>query len=188
MKTREAIALIQGAVRGRGGVWADFGAGDGTFTRALVELLGPGSTILAVDRDPAAVAELVQWSSREAPNVIPLEADFTIARDLRGVGENPFDGMLLANSLHFVSDADDVLARLVALVRPGGRVVLVEYDRRAANQWVPYPIPVDRLPMLAAAAGLSTPVVTATRPSAYQGVMYAAAADRLVKDESFRTQ
>ena len=40
-------------------------------------------------------------------------------------------------------------------LRPGGRVVLVEYDRRAHSRWVPYPIPIARLPEPAASAGLS---------------------------------
>lgn len=179
MKTSEAVRLIKDAVPRGGDKWIELGAGDGTFTHALIELLGPNTEILAVDRDPAAVAAIAQWSGHEGAHVLPIEADFTQVDDLPEMDKNPFDGMLLANSLHFVPDADAVLARLVALLRPGGRVVLVEYDRRAANQWVPYPIPIDRLPSLAAAAGLSTPIVTATRPSAYQGIMYAAMADRL---------
>jgi hypothetical protein len=55
--------------------------------------------------------------------------------------------------------------------------VLVEYDRRAASRWVPYPIPTARLPALAGSAGLSPFTVTATRRSAFGGVLYAAAAD-----------
>ena len=46
------------------------------------------------------------------------------------------------------------LARLVAWLRPGGRVVLVEYDHRRANPWVPYPIGIAKLPALAKAAQL----------------------------------
>jgi ubiquinone/menaquinone biosynthesis C-methylase UbiE len=178
MNTSEAVALIDAAVGRRVGVWADLGAGDGTFTRALTELLGPTSRIYAVDRDAGAVAALRQWSTSNAANVIPVEADFTVPFNLPEFDEKLLDGMLLANALHFVRDADAVLARLVRLVRPGGRVVLVEYDRRSGSRWVPYPIPVARLSALAAAAGLSTPAVTATRPSAYSGVLYAAAADR----------
>jgi hypothetical protein len=34
-----------------------------------------------------------------------------------------------------------VVIRLVERLRPGGRVVLAEYDRRAHSRWVPYPIP-----------------------------------------------
>jgi ubiquinone/menaquinone biosynthesis C-methylase UbiE len=179
MKTAEAVALIERAVRGRGSAWWDLGAGDGTFTRALAEILGSQSTIVAVDRDAHAIAGLKQWSEKSAPNVYPVLADFTQTEELRARKHRPPDGMLLANSLHFVSDADDALARLVAMLRPRGRVVLVEYDRRAASKWVPYPVPVDRLPSLAAAAGLSEPVVVATRPSRYQGTIYAAWADRL---------
>lgn len=179
MNTREAVALIGDAVGGRDGVWADMGAGSGTFTRALADLLGPDSRIYAVDRDPKAVAALEQWPAQHVPIVIHVEADFTRPFDLPDAAETPFDGMLLANALHFVRDADAVLKRLVALMRPGGRVVVVEYEGRTANPWVPYPVPIARLPSLAAAAGLSTPRVTATRPSAFAGMLYAAAADRL---------
>ena len=178
MNTRNAMALIGGAIPRHGGTWADFGAGDGTFTRALAKLLGPESWIYAVDRDASAVAAIQRWAVKEAPNVVPVAADFTRELDLPELRETKLDGMLFANALHFVRDADVVLARLVALLRPGGRVVLVEYDRRAASRWVPYPIPITQLPALAASAGLSTPIVTATRPSLFGGTLYAAAADR----------
>jgi SAM-dependent methyltransferase len=188
VNTTAAVALIKDAVDGRVGRWADLGAGDGTFTRALAELLGTGSHIFAVDRDPAALGALGRWSARHAPNVVPMEADFTLPLALPALAEAPLDGILLANALHFVRDADAVLAGLVALVRPRGRVVLVEYDRRSASRWVPYPIPVTRLPSLAAAASLSPPIVTATRPSAFAGMLYAAAADRVVRAPSRRSR
>lgn len=114
--------------------------------------------------------------------MIPVRADFTRPFDLPGLEEPRLDGILLANALHFVADAGVVLGRLAAWVRPGGRVVLVEYERRPATRWVPYPIPVARLAELATSAGLSTPVITATRPSAFGGVLYVAAADRLADD------
>ncbi len=178
MNTRDAIALIAGAVPRETGTWADLGAGDGTFTRALVELLGPDSRIYAVDRDASAVGALKRWAAKEAPNVIPVTADFTRPFDLPGLSEQMLDGMLLANALHFVRDADVVLGRLAAWVRPGGRVVVVEYERRAASLWVPYPIPSTELPALAAAAGLSTPTITAARRSVFGGILYVASMRR----------
>jgi ubiquinone/menaquinone biosynthesis C-methylase UbiE len=174
MTIPEAIALIEGAIDPRGGMWADLGAGSGVFTRALASLLGPDSRIYAVDRDSRAVATLRRWSSRDAPSVTPVQADFTQSFELPDLGNDLLDGFLLANALHFVRDAEQVLARLVTRLRPGGRVVLVEYDRRAASPWVPYPIPQSRLPSLATAAGLSPFTMTAVRPSAYRGVLYAA--------------
>jgi ubiquinone/menaquinone biosynthesis C-methylase UbiE len=178
MNRRDAVVLLSTAIRERGGVWADLGAGEGTFSRALVELLGPQSRIYAVDRDASALASLEQWPDSARRNVIPVVADFSRPFELPGLRETLLDGMLFANALHFIPDADEVLVRLTAWVKPGGRVVFVEYDRRASSRWVPYPIPAVALPALAAAAGLSAPTITATRPSAYSGELYVAVATR----------
>jgi SAM-dependent methyltransferase len=178
MNSDEAVALLRGAVPPSPGVWADIGAGDGTFTRALVALLGPTSRLYAVDRDASAVAALTQWAARDAPNVIVLQADFTRPLTFPNLHPSVLDGMLLANALHFVRNPSAVLACLVTHLRPGGRVVLIEYDRRRASPWVPYPIPSSRLPALGAASDLTTPVVTATRPSLFGGTLYVAVADR----------
>ena len=178
MNTRDAVALIHKAIPRRGGTWADLGAGDGTFTRALVDLLEP-SRVYAVDRDAQGLSKLMRWARTEAAGVIPVLADFSRPFDLLGFHGAMLDGMLLANSLHFVRDPERVLARLVTWLRPGGRVVLVEYDRRRASRWVPYPIPAAEWPALAASAGLTTPVITASRPSAFGGDLYVAAADLL---------
>lgn len=176
MNTSDAVALIAAAVPRTATTWADIGAGEGTFSRALIQLLGRDARIFAVDRDQRALASLHRWAQRERANVIPVEADFTHPLQL----PEPLDGMLLANALHFVRNPDDVLGGLVQLVRPGGRVIVVEYDRRAANRWVPYPIPSDKLRDIADAAGLADPTIIATKPSAYGGALYVAVADRVV--------
>ena len=178
MNTNEAVALLRGAVPPSAGLWADIGAGDGTFTRALAALLGPTARVYAVDRDAGPIAALTRWAARDAPNVTVVHADFTRPLTLPGLEPSTLDGMLLANALHFVRDSGVVLARLVTHLRPGGCVVLIEYDRRRASPWVPFPIPSASLPALAADAGLTTPVVTAARPSLFGGTLYVAAADR----------
>lgn len=184
VKHQEAVALVREAVGHSAGPWADLGCGTGTFTRALVDIVPAHSRIIAVDQDAAALTELRRWAERHAPEVVTVHADFTSPSVITALGGDSLGGMLFANALHFVRDADSVLARLVRVLRPpavgvaGGRVVFVEYDRRDANPWVPYPISRDRLPILATSAGLSVPVVTATRRSRYQGLMYAASAER----------
>ena len=178
MKHEDAVALIADAVGGHGAVWVDLGAGGGTFTRALAELL-PEGRVYAVDRDANAIAALSAWATTHAFHVTALVADLSRALDLETLIPSPVDGILIANALHFIRDADETLARFVKSLRPGGRLVLVEYDRREASRWVPYPVPITRLPSLATAAGLSPFTVTASRPSTYQGVLYAARADRV---------
>ena len=174
MNTEDAVALLSGAVPRRTGVWIDFGSGDGTFTRALAELLGSGSTVYAIDRDPRAIASLAQSVQVPGVELRPFVADFTYPIRFIGSPLPPIDGMLFANALHYMSEPEVVLGRLVAWLRPGGSVVIVEYDRRAANRWVPYPIGMRRLSEIATAAGLSEPSITATRPSSYGGDLYVA--------------
>jgi SAM-dependent methyltransferase len=179
MKHRDAVALLEGAIPRRPGIWADLGSGDGTFTRALAELVGPGSRIYAVDRDGSALAALARQKVGAGVEVIPVAADFTGPFDLPGFDEGTLlDGILLANALHFVSDPGPVLGRLVSRLRPGGRVVVVEYDNRAASRWVPYPIPSARWPTLAGLAGLTAPVITGSRRSAFGGALYVGVAAR----------
>ena len=83
-----------------------------------------------------------------------------------------------ANARHFVPNPRVVLAQLLTWLRPGGRVVLVEYEGRRPSRWVPYPISAERLPEIVAGLGLSTPKITASRPSAYGGSLYVAVTQR----------
>jgi trans-aconitate methyltransferase len=170
MDERDAESLIAAAIPRTAGVWADVGAGDGTFTRALLHLLGPGSRIYAIDRDRKALSNI--------GSAIPVVADLAHRFELPGVTRPELDGLLFANVLHYFRDPADVLTRLVAWLGPAGRVVIVEYDDRGPNRWVPYPVPRSRLPDLLRGAGLKPPTITAERPSAYGGTMYVAVAER----------
>jgi ubiquinone/menaquinone biosynthesis C-methylase UbiE len=178
MHVNDAVALIRDAVGNGTGVWADLGAGTGTFTRALARTIDAASTIYAVDDDVNAIASLRELAATSATRIIPVTADFTRSFDLPGLGDAMLDGILLANSLHFVPNADSVLTQLARRVRVRGRVVIVEYDRRAPGRWVPYPIDASRWPQLATSAGLTRAAITATRLSTYAGVLYAGVATR----------
>ena len=174
MNKREAADLLRPAVAGRSGAWADWGAGSGTFTRALVELLEPGSSVYAIDRNAPALA-----GQKKTPRIHVVVADFTEPVALDEARPRSLDGMLFANALHFVEDAAAVLTRLCAAwLGPAGRVVLVEYDGRGPNRWVPYPIPAVLWPEMAEAAGLSDATIRARRRSAFGGDLYVATADR----------
>ena len=173
MRVEDAVALISPAVLGHDGTWADLGAGSGLFTRALAEILSPDSRVIAVDSEPSAVAELARLAAGSA-KITAVHADFTDTLTF----DAPLDGILLANSLHFVKDAGALLGRIGKHLGPQGRIVLVEYDRRSASRWVPYPIGISDLPALAKAAGLAKFTVVESRPSNYEGIIYTAGASQ----------
>ena len=98
-------------------------------------------------------------------------ADFT-----QGLPAGPFDGVLAANSLHFVAHRDGVLAAIRAALGPGGRFVLVEYDADHGNPWVPHPISFARWVRLAPLAGFTEPHMIHRVPSRFLNAIYGAAA------------
>ena len=178
MDPQEAERLITPAVPAGAAVWADFGAGDGTFTRALATRLGPGSRIYAVDRDARALAALKRSVAGGGPEVAIVRADLEQPFELPDLEPGTLDGLLVANTLHFMGDPPAVLARLVHWLRPDGGVVVIEYDQRSRSRWVPHPIPSADLPALFEAAALTAPRVVARMESAFGGEMYVAVGRR----------
>ncbi|MFL5541069.1 MAG: class I SAM-dependent methyltransferase [Longimicrobiaceae bacterium] len=177
MNERDAAALIRAAVpMAPGATWADLGAGTGVFTRALAAILGPGCHVFAIDADERALASLRASvpGAGGAAAVTVRRADVTAS-----LGLPPLDGVVMANVLHFIPDAAAELALAAAQLAPGGRLVLVEYEGRRPSRWVPYPVAFADFQRLAPAAGLSPPRLVATRPSAFGGELYVAAAERV---------
>jgi ubiquinone/menaquinone biosynthesis C-methylase UbiE len=174
MDRAEMIALIRAGVDAPGGIWADLGAGTGNFTWALRELLGPQGTIYAVDRDGKAIARQRAALARAAPGaaIHLIQADFTRPIELPSL-----DGALMANALHFVRDQAAALAHIAGYLRPGGRLLLVEYDLDMPVPWVPFPLSPARFRTLARQVGFAEPALAGTRRSPSTGTsMYAAVA------------
>jgi ubiquinone/menaquinone biosynthesis C-methylase UbiE len=165
----DLVALIRDGVAP--GVWADVGSGDGAFTLALADLLGPGARIVSVDRDGGALRRQRQAMEGRFPaaHVEYLQADFTRPLDLADL-----DGIVMANSLHFVRRKESVLAAVRGWLRPGGRLVLVEYDADRGNPWVPHPLSYSTWERVAADNGFVETRLVARRPSRYLGAMYSA--------------
>ncbi len=107
-------------------------------------------------------------------------ADLTRRLDLRSTDAPPLDGLVAANSLHFIDSSAqiDTIRALVSSLRPSGRFIVVEYDADRGNEWVPHPFSFERWTAMSVAAGLSVPSRIGRVPSRFLGAIYAAVSER----------
>ena len=169
MNHADHVALIRTGVDGAGPRWLELGAGEGAFTLALADVLGPAARIVAVDRDRRALEAM---RSRVRGRFPAAELDTVVADFTSGLPAGPFDGVLAANSLHFVAQPDAVLAAIHATLAPAGRFILVEYDADRGNPWVPHPISFDRWRREAEAHGFDKPRLIHRVPSRFLNAIY----------------
>lgn len=172
MDTSTAISLIREGidVSIRGQVWHDLGAGRGTFTTALAGLLDKGSIVNAVDKDEEALCRIRQVN--DGAKISIVTADFTDS----GFSIEPLNGVLMANALHFVEDQSGFLVAIRnRFLLPRGRLIVVEYDRRIPNPWVPFPVEFNQLKEISLCAGFAAIEKLGEVPSAYgHGLIYGA--------------
>jgi ubiquinone/menaquinone biosynthesis C-methylase UbiE len=176
MTVPEATDLIRdGVCNAIGATWVDFGAGRGVFTQALAALLGKHGSVIAIDRDRNALRELQRLSTRsDAAHIQVAHGDVTKLEMIAELSDEQIDGALFANVLHFIERPASVLTHVRTYMSAGGQVLIVEYDRRSANRWAPYPLPAHELAKLARTVGLSEPTEVGRRKSRYQGDLYCA--------------
>jgi len=171
------VDLLRPANLNQGGVYADFGAGNGAFTLAMRELVGLDATIYAVDKDRSALKQLESAHRARfntTRNLILLPNDFSRPLELP-----PLDGIVMANSLHFFKDKEKILRHVQKFLKPNGILIIIEYNVDSGNMWVPYPLTFETYRALAPRAGFSGPRLLAKIPSRFLKEFYSAVAYRI---------
>ena len=106
---------------------ADLGAGTGYFTRYLSAAVGATGTVFAVETEPNMVAKLRERSEHEqTKNVTPVLASFDHPR----LPSRAVDLVLIVDTFHHIDDRLPYLRRLAEMLKPGGRVVIVDWEKR----------------------------------------------------------
>jgi len=178
MNHSDHVHLLSGGMAGEAEskpdpLWADFGSGQGAFTLALAELLGPGGQIHSIDRDGRALKAQSEALKAHFPEVrvVYHAADFSLPIELPRL-----DGLVMANALHFVEDRrkEAVVRLLKSYLSPGGRMILVEYNVDRGNLWVPHPLSFPTWQELAQRCGFTSTRLLARTPSSFLHEFYAA--------------
>ena len=167
MQLKEAIQLIDKASidNMRATQWADLGTGAGLFAQALSMLLAPASKIYAIDQSMQAIRPV-----RADVAIEFLQGDFTNTNFKLPL----LDGIMMANSLHYVRDKTLLIQDLKQYLQPHAGFIIVEYDLQKANRWVPYPVNPDELQQLFFNEGYKKFQFTGKKKSVYNdGNIYA---------------
>jgi ubiquinone/menaquinone biosynthesis C-methylase UbiE len=142
-------------------VWADLGCGTGTFTLALANHLSAGSRIMAVDKDQDVLKKIPDNFSR-------VHIEKRVANFINdSLSLKNLDGILMANSLHYVQNKDAFITKFKETLTMGGAFLIVEYDTDISNPWIPYPINFEQLKKLFKNVGFSCVKKITEKPSRF---------------------
>lgn len=103
----------------------DIGCGNGELSRAVSELVGLGGRVVGIDGSSSAIE-----AARSATQPTGVQNIDYVVGNLSTLNfeANSFDCIVGRRVLMYVPNAQDVLAGLAAILRPGGRMGLQEHD------------------------------------------------------------
>lgn len=114
--------VIKGLALPENAVVADIGAGTGYFAVRLARVL-PKGKVLGVDVEPDMVRYLRERAQREGlSNVVSLLSPTDDPRL-----PEPVDVALVVNTVHHIEQRAAYFAKVKASLKPGGRVVIVDF-------------------------------------------------------------
>jgi ubiquinone/menaquinone biosynthesis C-methylase UbiE len=114
---------------------ADIGAGTGLFTRLLAEAVGPHGKVYAVDIAPAFVEHAVKTcKDKGIANVVGVVCTATSTE----LPPNSIDLAFICDTYHHFEFPFKTMSSIRQALRPGGRVVLVDFKRikGESSDWV----------------------------------------------------
>ena len=100
----------------------DIGAGSGFFTTRLAKAVGPGGRVYAVDVNPVSLRELKSALGNEITNVELIRGDENDPK----LPAQRLDAALIVNAYHEFGEHQAMLGAILAALKPGGRLAIVE--------------------------------------------------------------
>ncbi|MEX0869835.1 MAG: methyltransferase domain-containing protein [Candidatus Spechtbacterales bacterium] len=115
----------------RGMSVADFGCGAGHFTLSIARLVGPEGSVTGIDVHDSVLEALE--GHKKIDNLAQLK---TVRGDLEsdsgsGLQGDSQDLVLCANILHQVEHSENILKEARRVLKPGGRVVVIDWVERS---------------------------------------------------------
>ena len=115
---------------------ADFGAGDGTFSVALARRVGASGRVYATELDAESLAEIRGNAGRAGlANVTVIRGEVTDTN----LPEGCCDALLSRHVYHHLSDPAAINADIFRALRPGGRLLIIDFEPGGIMDWLGHP-------------------------------------------------
>jgi ubiquinone/menaquinone biosynthesis C-methylase UbiE len=120
---------------------ADLGAGDGKFAVALARIVGPSGHVYATELDDELLAKIRRTATKSGvPNVTALQG----AVSSTNLPEGCCDAVFSRAVYHHLTDAAAINADIFRALRPGGRLVIIDFEPGGIMDWIGRPETADR--------------------------------------------
>jgi ubiquinone/menaquinone biosynthesis C-methylase UbiE len=116
----EALAVKEGEVI------ADIGAGSGYFTLRLTKHVGASGRVYAVDVSP----DMIRHLNTRARDAGLTNLSTILAPPDDPLLPQPVDRFLIVDVWHHIDDQPGYLAKMKKLLKPGGRIVMIDFHKR----------------------------------------------------------
>ncbi len=110
---------------------ADVGAGTGLFSRLMAEKVGDEGKVYAVDVSAEFLKYIAEQSRKQGRKQI---ATVLGSQKSTNLAPGSVDLVFFCDVYHHLEDPDPVLASIHQALRPGGALVLIEFDRAKAKE------------------------------------------------------
>lgn len=105
----------------------DVGCGSGTITKDIAKMVGASGQVIGIDTSDHLIAQGTE-SFGDIPNLSLAVADINTFEDAEG-----FDVITSARVLQWLSNPEEVVQRMKALLKPGGCLTILDYNHEAVE-------------------------------------------------------
>lgn len=124
-------ATLRGLGIATGDALAEVPSGNGYFALPAARSTDP-APVYALDIDESLLDELARIADRQdIENLVPIQGD---ARAVAGALPEPVDVVLVANTFHGVPDTTGMVRQTIESLRPGGRLIIVNWHDRPRTE------------------------------------------------------
>jgi ubiquinone/menaquinone biosynthesis C-methylase UbiE len=120
---------------------ADLGAGDGTFAVALARKVGSTGHVYATELDDKQLASIRQAATKAGlSNVSVIKGSISETN----LPEHCCEALFSRVVYHHLTEASAINADIFRAIRPGGRLVIIDFEPGGIMNWIGRPETADR--------------------------------------------